>query len=139
MKKLTKKQQAERAAYEQEEAKLQAWEVWRDANHARVQKGRVIWFDRLRGEGWVRADDGHSYTIYACNLPGKRTWFPETACTYYDEGQEIEFKLDITYGSTFVIGLTPANFDSEKYTQLNPEKLAFRCDEGGQLVSGLFA
>ena len=139
-KKLTKKQQAERAAEDQRhEEELTAWEAWRDRDHGRVQQGVVRWFNKLSGEGMLRADeDGRSYAVYACNLPGRRTRYPQTACMYYREGQRVEFKLDISHGAVFVIGVTPAEFDAEKWARLDQEKLAFRCDEAGQLVSGLF-
>jgi len=79
-------------------------------------------------------------TIYACNIEGKKTWYPETACVYYTEGQLIEVELSVFSNfQLFVNGLTPGHFDSEKWDRLDKSKLAFKCDENGKAINGLFS
>lgn len=73
--------------------------------------------------------------IYACNIPGKKTWFAETACVFYVEGQIIDF--DIKEGG-FIVPTTPGIFDAEKWNSLDQDRLAFKCDENGKAINGLF-
>jgi len=96
----------------------------------------VLWFNRQSGEGFVRSlKDGSSGEIYACNIKGKRTWYPETACVHYAPGEIVQVEVD---DNGFVLGLTPGIFDRAKWETLDHERLAFRCDETGKLVTGLF-
>lgn len=77
--------------------------------------------------------------IYACNINGKKTWYPETACVYYNEGQEVDVSLSVFSGFTlFVNGLTPGHFDAKKWNSLPQDYLAFKCDENGTAINGLF-
>jgi len=104
-------------------------------------KAKVRLFDKLTGEGIVRLTSGQhqdlSLTIYACNIEGKKTWFPETACVYYDKNQEIEVEVKWDKYKTFVIGLTPGTLDQEAWDNIKGQNLAFRCDEDGEAVTGL--
>lgn len=102
--------------------------------------GRVQWFDKSRGDGSIYCTEIDSYfRVYACNLAGKRTWYAETACVYLDEGQEVTIdKL-----ARVDTGLTPiisqgVKFDAEKWDTLKDKDLAFRCDDSGNVISGLF-
>lgn len=98
----------------------------------------VISFDRNRGEGMIRAVYGNGLnwgTIYACNIPGKKTWYPETACVYYGVGQVIEVCVD----DNFNIPVTRGEFDAEKWAGLDQSRLAFKCNDDGKAINGLFA
>lgn len=100
-------------------------------------KVKVTMFDRLRGEGLVSGlNDEGVFTIYACNIPGKKTWFPETACVYYEERTIVDVRVD---DEGFVIGITNGVFDEAKWNSLDHDRLAFKCDEGGKAINGLFA
>jgi hypothetical protein len=78
--------------------------------------------------------------IYACNIVGKRTWYPETACVYYKSGEIVDVELKVCGGfNLFVCGITPGHLDTEHWDRIKDEKLAFRCNELGETVTGLFA
>lgn len=102
-------------------------------------KATVRWFNRSSGEGMVRIvdEDGemHTAVLYACNIPGKKTWFENTACVYYEEGQEIE--VYISHG--MVVGITPGIPDTKKWNSLDHSRLAFVCNDAGEAINGLFA
>ena len=139
--KLTKKQLAERETeIANHLAKLDAYMEWSKSIQNKVFDAEVRWFDRSSGVGniYVPALD-QCYTIYACNLPGKKTWFAETACVYYNEGQQIQVTLDARMSVTFIIGQTVAFIDNEKWNSLDQSKLAFKCDDEGHVITGLFA
>jgi hypothetical protein len=97
---------------------------------------KVIWFNRKSGEGMVKDSAGHTAMFYACNIPGKKTWFPETACMYFNEDQEIEVIQD---ENGFILPQTPGIFDEAKWNSLDQSRLAFKCDENGKAITGLFA
>lgn len=101
-------------------------------------KAVVKWFDRRDGECSVRGlNDEGTFRIYACSIPGKKTWYPETACVYYNEGDEIEIEpLD---EPPYAKAITPGIFDEAKWNSLDHDRLAFRCDENGEALCGLFA
>ncbi len=101
-------------------------------------KAIVTWFDRRDGEGVMRDDSDTPYRIAACNIPGKKTWFPHTACVYYERGQTVEFEL-VEGCADLVRCLTPGHFDRAKWDALDHKRLAFRCDASGQATTGLFA
>jgi len=105
-------------------------------------EAEVRWFDKLTGEGMVRllGDDysGQSLTIYACNINGKKTWFPETACVSYGKGQAIQVEVSYDKYATFVTGLTQGTLDVEGWENLKHQDLAFRCDDDGNATTGLF-
>lgn len=101
-----------------------------------ITKLKVRWFDKLRGEGSVESLDGEFFgIIYACNIPGKKTWFPETACVYYERGQVVD--ADITDYRAIRL-FTKGIFDADKWNSLDQDRLAFRCDDDGKAINGLF-
>lgn len=96
----------------------------------------VIFFDRNSGEGMVKDSAGNIAELYACNIPGKRTWYANTACMYYNKGDVIEVTQD---DNGFVIPLTPGIFDAAKWNSLDQSRIAFKCDDSGKATNGLFA
>jgi hypothetical protein len=79
------------------------------------------------------------HSIYACNIEGRRTWYPETACVYYKEGETVDVVLKVFPGGVlFVCGVTPGYFDSVRWESIKDQSLAFRCDVAGNSVTGLF-
>lgn len=87
----------------------------------------------------IGAEELHLQPLYACNIQGKKTWYPETACVYYKTGQVIDVELKVFHGFTlFVCGLTPGHFDRAHWERLDQSKLAFKCDENGKALNGLF-
>ena len=102
----------------------------------------VCWFDKMSGQGTVKITGKNNQTvkatIFACNISGKKTLFPETASVYYSEGQKIQVELSF-YGNTiFVIGLTNGDIDTEKWNSLDQKNLSFKVNNDGT-TSGLFA
>lgn len=120
---------------------MKAYEAWRALAHGKTFKATVVWFNRLKGQGYIEIPEltRKRVPIYACNIAGKKTWYPETACVYYVEGQEIDVRIDVHPGQTFAIGLTPGTLDAEAWDRIKDKSLAFRCDESGKAVTGLFA
>jgi len=114
-------------------------------NFSGVLKARVCWFDDVRGQGMVKitGKDGETVrsVIYACAIKGRKTWYPETACVYYEENQDIEVELSFRGRLTDidVIGLTQGHFDREGWNNLDQDSLAFKCNEQGEAINGLFA
>lgn len=106
---------------------------------AGVKFGIVRWFNNISGEGMIDCD-GHSLPIYACNIKGRKTWYAETACVYYKKDQVVDCHIEV-HGSQryFVIGDTPGHFDAEGWDRIKDQNLAFRCNEAGEAVNGLFA
>ena len=77
--------------------------------------------------------------IYACNIKETKTWYSETACVFYTEGQVVDVEIKVFSNfKLFICGLTPGHFDAEKWNSLNQSKLAFKCDENGRAINGLF-
>lgn len=103
-----------------------------------VRTGVVRWFDRVSGEGMALVN-GRLLPIYACNIPGRKTWYPTTACMYYEPGTVIECKIHGGIMSPLLVSMTPGILDEEKWDQLKHQNLAFRCNEAGEAVTGLFA
>ena len=68
MKKLTKKQQAERDA--QIERELVAWEARVERYHDKEFAATVRWFDALSGEGMVQLEDGSSWHLHFSAIQG---------------------------------------------------------------------
>lgn len=98
-------------------------------------KATIQSFDKTRGQGYLTLADGSLYIIYASNMKGKKTWCPETACVFYEPGQKIKYKIE---HDRFVIGLTPAHVDHDKWNSLDQSRLAFKCNENGKAINGLF-
>lgn len=99
-----------------------------------VKTGVVLWFNKNSGVGMVRTND-RTIELYACNIKGKKTWYPETACVYYTEGQTIDCHLD--HG--LLVGDTQGYFDEEGWARLDHDHLAFKCNEKGEAINGLFS
>jgi len=94
-----------------------------------------------RSEGLVKINEtGDILPLYACNIKGTKTWYPETACVYYDDGQVVDVQLKVfSGGQIFVNGIPPGHFDAERWNSLDQSRLAFKCDENGEALNGLFA
>lgn len=108
--------------------------------HGKVVTAKVAWFDKGRGLGMLEVPGEFSIEIYACNIEGKKTWYPETACVYYEKGQEVSVKLDFpAFSRRFAIGLTPGYLDEEGWNRIKDQDLAFRCNEKGEAITGLFS
>jgi hypothetical protein len=121
--------------YFKHQAKLDFHRAWNGKEVDAV----VAWFDNMRGLGMVRIPDAFRIPIYACNIPGAKTWYPETACVYYEKGQTVRIRLDVTaFSRCLAIGLTPGHFDAEGWNRIKDQNLAFRCDDEGNAVNGLF-
>ena len=97
----------------------------------------VLYFNRQSGKGMVKSIlDGSTGPIYACNIKGKKTWYPETACVYYGVGQVVQVEQD---DNGFIIGITPGEFDADKWNGLDESQLPFKCNKNGQAINGIFA
>lgn len=102
--------------------------------------GEVLYFDRLSGEGMIRVPHlGQTFPVYACNLKGRKTWYPETACVYLQTKQHVKIErlAEVAYGRTAIVN-EGVIFDAEKWSRLEHKSLAFRCDDDGNAVTGLF-
>ena len=98
--------------------------------------GTVSWFNRDSGMGSIKCDETQTLTpVYACNILGKKTWYPETACIYLEKGQQVTFKHSEACGAVDVSG---GILDLEKWNKLDHNKLAFKCDDQGLAINGLF-
>lgn len=98
-------------------------------------KAIVKSFDKSRGQGFIQLEDGELGILYASNIKGKKTWYPETACVFYNIGQEFEYEIK---HERFVCGLTQGHFDADKWNSLDQDRLAFKCNEEGETTNGLF-
>jgi hypothetical protein len=102
-------------------------------------KATVVCWNGCDGLVKIHGTDLMLQTLYACNIKGTKTWYPETACVYYNEGQEIDVELSVFSGfKLFVNGVTPGHFDEEKWNRLDKSRLAFKCDENGKALNDLF-
>lgn len=118
-----------------------AEDAFAEAYNGKQYKATVLSWDDSRGQGFVtiHGTDLRFQDIYACNIKGKKTWYPETACVSYEKDQVIDVELKVFSGAKlFVNGLTEGKLDTEKWDGLKKEDLAFRCDEDGNAVTGLF-
>ncbi len=93
-------------------------------------------FDKSRGQGYGTLEDGQLAVIYACNIKGKKTWYPETACVFYNVGQVVDVEIQ---HERFVCGITPGHLDQAKWNSLDQDRLAFKCNDEGTATCGLFA
>lgn len=101
--------------------------------------GVVKWFRRDDGEGAIETALG-TFRVYACNIKGAKTWYPETACMYLKEGETVQFDLaDMGDHPTPSKVRGNVYFDKEKWDSLDQSRLAFKCDEDGNAINGLFA
>ena len=101
-------------------------------------KGIVSWFDKSKGEGMVRAN-GSLYRVHACNILGAKTGYAETACMDLIEGSEVTFDLFDFGDHVSACKVQGGVFDAVKWASLDQSKLAFKMDENGQFINGLFA
>ncbi len=128
----------EHKQYIQDCAEQDAWDTFRNKYHDKTFKATVRWFDNTSGEGAVTIDEDLTLTIYACNIKGRKTWYPHTACIYYSPGQIVDIKVDCHSRRTlFAIGETEGTFDSEGWDRIKDKNLAFRCDSDGSAITGL--
>lgn len=102
-------------------------------------KGEVLWFDKMSGEGMIRIPDlDFNLTVFACNIKGAKTWYPETACMYLNEGDEVTLDIvEVGSGATAQV-IEGGRFDKEGWDEIKDKNLAFRCDENGKAINGLF-
>lgn len=101
--------------------------------------GTVLWFDEGRGEGELRCDkSGHRFSVYACNMIGRKTWYAETACMYVKRDEKVTFDLAMLEYPTAMV-TAGMHFDEQKWNSLDQSKLAFKCNEDGEAVNGLFS
>lgn len=129
----------EHMLYKQDCAEYEEWNRFRDKYHGRIFQATVTWFDKPSGMGCVRIDENLSLPIYSCNIKGRKTWFPETACVYYEPGETVDIRIDCHSRKTlFAIGETPGHFDAVGWDRIKGQNLAFRCDEDGKALNGLF-
>lgn len=105
-------------------------------------KAEVRWFNKITGKGYVKLTTGEHkglpLPIYACNIKGKKTWYPETACVYYEPGQKITVDVKWDSHATFVIGITKGILDKDRWDSMDQNKLAFKCNAKGEATNGLF-
>lgn len=90
--------------------------------------GVVSWFSG--DHGMIKCNiSGNIYEIYACNIKGAKTWYPETACMFVKAGETVTFDL-VDMGSHVTACKVRGNvyFDAEKWSKLDQSKLAFKCD-----------
>lgn len=102
-----------------------------------ILKATVRWFDKSSGEGMIRTEDGQCGFINAAGIPGRRTWFPHTACVLYKADQSIDVFYD--EGINMWCPVTKGHFDEEKWNSLDQSRLAFKCDDNGDAINGLFS
>ena len=105
-------------------------------------KGTVLWFEKSIGEGIIRDNESQiTHRVYACNIVGAKTGYPHTACMYLENGQQVEFALT---GDPYIDGpcgagnITNGIFDAEHWDRIKGEKLAFRKNDNGEFINGLF-
>jgi hypothetical protein len=141
-KKIGKKEQArlDQERDERIERQLKEQEAFHTRFNKVIFKARVVFFNKGQGVGLVQGigeNEDVAIEIYACNIRGKKTWYPETACVFYDKGQEIEIEVDTS--SKLAIGHTQGTLDVEKWDSLDQSRLAFKCNDQGEAINGLFA
>ena len=98
-------------------------------------KAIVLWFDKSSGEGMINIENQHSQFIVACDIPGKKTWYPNTACTFYKDGQKIKVWFDKEINQ--FRPATPGFLDKRKWNRIKNQNLAFRCNSRGKAINGL--
>jgi hypothetical protein len=117
----------------------QAEEEFQTTYNDKTFKATVISWSGTEGLVKIHGADLRPQTIYACNISGKRTWYNEMACVFYTKGQVVDVQLKVFPGPHLIVcGLTPGHFDSEKWNSLDQSRLAFKCNENGEAINGLF-
>lgn len=104
----------------------------------KVFKAKVTWF---RGDGgYVEGLNGEGkWWLWACNISGKKTWFPETACVYHEVGTIIDAEVIPSFGNSLLVCHTPGTLDTEKWNKIKDQGLPFQCDDDGKAITGIFA
>lgn len=96
----------------------------------------VSWFNQVTGQGYVEIPKlNQKMPIFACNIKGKKTWYENTACVYYDKGQTVWVRFVHPH---FIEGLTQGTIDVQKWLSFDRDKLTFKCDSEGKTINGLF-
>ena len=130
MAKLSKKRQAEIDA--QQEAEMEAYERYYNKYNDLVFKATVISGGKGNTEFLVRCiDTDKLYWVYACNIKGAKTMYPETACVYLNEGDIVEVQLTVFTKQTFASVITQGRLDNERWNRLDHSKLAFKYNDDG--------
>lgn len=124
---------------EQDYFKHKAFAEFKARVEGKILKGVVSWFNRTSGEGYIRVEGEGLWPIYACNIKGKKTWYPETACVYLNEGDEVEVEIQPFLSGSLLVCHTPGIVDEDKWNRLDQSTLAFKCNDKGEAINGLFA
>jgi cold shock CspA family protein len=101
--------------------------------------GIVRWFDANSGKGMIEAVNGAKFPLYACDAVGAKTWYADTACIKFEEGQSVVFDLADMGEYITASNVQGGTLDEEKWNSLDQSKLAFKVGDDGKLKSGLFA
>ena len=104
-------------------------------------EAKVLFFEKKSGEGMVSVPSlNTTFSVYACNLKGKKTWYAETACVYLERDQMIMIDnfAEVSEGITAIVN-EGVKFDQEKWNSLDQSKLAFKCNDQGEATNGLFS
>jgi hypothetical protein len=105
----------------------------------RTLEGEVTDFDMDTGEGWIKLKDLGSFTVYACNLKGRKSWWPHLACTYLEVGQKVTVdRLAETAGGLTCVVSKDVKFDPEKWDSIDRKDCSFTEQDDG-FMSGLLA
>lgn len=137
MAKISKKKQALIDA--DHKARLQAAELLISTYHNKIFKATVDWFNNMSGMGMLTVNNSLRLPIYACAIKGRKTWFAETACVYYKPGQIVEIKVTVgALRDLMAEGLTAGHLDVEGWNNIKDRNLAFRCNDSGEAINGLF-
>lgn len=130
MAKLSKKRQAELDA--QHESEMDAYEQYYNKYNGLVFKAVVVSGSKGNTEFLVDGLNGEGrYWVFACNIKGAKTMYPETACVYLKTGDIVEVKLTVFTKQTFASVLTQGHLDSEYWNSLDHSKLAFKYNDDG--------
>jgi len=122
------------------EAKLDAEIAWDKANIDKPLIGSVRFFNKSKGSGYVYIESlDLNIEIFASNIQGKKTWFPETACVSYEENEIIECHLSGSYNHLLLVGDTVGQLDVGHWELIKDSGLAFKCDSEGKALNGIFA
>jgi hypothetical protein len=105
------------------------------------RKGVVRRFDRTTGEGWITDPElDQVFPVYGCNIKGAKTGYSHTACVYLEAGAEVEYDFMDFGDHISAVNVTgPIHFDADKWNALDHDELAFKKDEDGNFINGLFA
>lgn len=99
-------------------------------------KGQVRWWSG--DHGWIDVN-GMVIEVHACNIKGAKTWYPQTACMYLKDGQDVTLDL-CDMGTHLTASVTEGGiFDQAKWDSLDQSKLAFKCDDNGKAINGFFS